>query len=184
MRSVLQTMSWELDAAARTIDGSGVDRIKQQGNEVSTDQPLYACRQLELHQGELVSADSPRLSDDACHSDQFGHGVSVRSAEPISSPHSCAGNRDITNQLRKHDVSEFCNGRRSRSTSTKLPASSAAAAMNARMRHARTRCNVSSCSGKSQRPSLSIKSQHPRNGRTSMRLTVNSSSSTLDQHRC
>ena len=114
MRSVLQTMSWELDAAARTIDGSGVDRIKQQGNEVSTDQPLYACRQLELHQaGELeISADSLRARrDDACHSDQFGHGVSVRSAEPISSPHSAAlGNRDITNQLRKHDVSEFCNG--------------------------------------------------------------------------
>ena len=62
MRSVLQTMSWELDAAARTIDGSGVDRIKQQGNEVSTDQPLYACRQLQLHQaGELaISADSLR----------------------------------------------------------------------------------------------------------------------------
>ena len=69
MRSVLQTVSWELASAVRTIDGSGVDRIKQQGNEVSADQPLYACRQLQLHQaGELaISADSLRAHRDGAN---------------------------------------------------------------------------------------------------------------------
>ena len=77
-----------LAAAARTVDSSGVDRVGQQGNEVSADQLLDVGRRLQLHQaGELaVSTDGLWAHrDGADRAGRFGHGISVISAKPIGS---------------------------------------------------------------------------------------------------
>ena len=67
-------------AAARTVDGSGVDRIGQQGNEVSANQLLDVRRRLQLHQaGELaVSTDGLRAHrDGADRAGRFSHGLQL-----------------------------------------------------------------------------------------------------------
>ena len=102
-------------AAARTIDGSGVDRIGQQSNEVSSDELLNVGCRLQLHQaGEFaVGADGLRAHrDGADRAGRFGYGISVISTEPISSRRPGAlRDRDITNQPGEHGGAEFSDGK-------------------------------------------------------------------------
>ena len=80
----------ELAAAAGTVDGSGVDRIGQQGNEVSSDELLDVGCRLQLHQTRelAVSTDglgahrdgADRASRDRCwwSPEHFGYNWDMR----------------------------------------------------------------------------------------------------------
>ena len=79
-----------LAAAARTVDGSGVDRIGQQSNRISAKLLLNVRRRLQLREARELDVSTDGVRTDRDSANRIGQAARVISAEPTRSRRTCS----------------------------------------------------------------------------------------------